>query len=117
MKVEVHFARRNSLTYVFEHYEHVADVDAPDHYDIDRALEYAFRRCQNLDGSWSMGWFVSIDGALYENPDFDPNVTVVAPLSVGLGGRAIGHRSCSVGDRMVIGDRTFEVADFGFEEI
>lgn len=117
MKIEVHFARRNSLTYVFERYEHVADVDAPDHYDNDRALEYAFRRCQNLDGSWSMGELVSFDGCLYDNPDYDPNVEVIAPLVVGADGRDIGHRSCSVGDRMIIGDRTFEVADFGFEEI
>lgn len=117
MKIEVHFARRNALTYVFERYEHVADVDAPDHYEIGRALEYAFRRCQNLDGSWSMGELVSFDGFMYDNPDYDPNVTVVAPLVTSLDGRDIGHRSCSVGDRMVIDGRTFEVADIGFEEI
>ncbi len=84
--------------------------------DIDAGLEYAYRWTNNLDGSWSQGEEFSYDGRLYDNPDFNPNVKVLAPLPNHFG-RTIGHRSSMVGDMMVIDGEGYKVASFGFKKV
>lgn len=73
--------------------------------NITQALEFAFAKTQNTDGSWSMGI----------SPDFDPRVVRLAPLHRGKDGRPRGLRSTSVGDTMEVDGRVFKVAGVGFE--
>lgn len=84
--------------------------------DINAGLEYAYRWTNNLDGSWSQGEDFVMDGRLYENPDFNPNVKVLVPLRKFMG-RTLGHRSTSVRDRMIVDGETYKVASFGFEKM
>jgi hypothetical protein len=70
------------------------------------ALEYAYRWTNNVMGSWSRT-------DIEDNGDFNPNVTVMAPLHEG----GMGLRSTSMGDQMVLGNKKFKVAAIGFEEI
>ena len=84
--------------------------------NIDAAMNYAYRWTNNIDGSWSQGEEFSMDGRLYDNPDFNPNVHVLAPLPNHLG-RTYGIRSTSVGDFMVTKDGAYTVASFGFEKV
>ena len=84
--------------------------------DINIGLDYAYRWTNNLDGSWSQGEDISYDGLLYDNPDFNPNVKVLAPLPTHLG-RTYGHRSSMVGDMMVVDGVGYKVASFGFEKV
>jgi hypothetical protein len=117
MEVQVLFAERNDITGDIENYDHVANVDAPDHYDTERALEYAYRRLQNIEGSWSMGPTLEFEPtAVIDNPDYDVNITVLKPLREGMG-RKYGHRSCSVYDRMIVDGKIFQVSCVGFKEI
>lgn len=103
------------VQFITDHgFEHIANVDAPDHYDVERSLEYAFRRCQNLGGSWSMSEYLYIDGERLKNPDYDASITVVRALPV-YNGREYGHRSAMVGDRMVVQGKTYSVSMFGFD--
>lgn len=81
-------------------------VEAADH-PIERALDFAYAKTQNTDGSWSMGIA----------PDGDPRVVRLAPLHQQSDGTHLGLRSTHIGDRMVIGDSMFQVASIGFEEI
>ena len=113
MIIQVLYADRDYITGNIENYEHVADVIAPDLSSVDGALEFAFRRLQNLDGSWSLG--PNLDG--YDNPDYDASVTVLKPLNRDAGGRIWGHRSCSVFDRMIIDGIIYEVAHLGFKVV
>jgi len=101
-------------------YEHVATVDVPTYLreanqsEIEYALEYAYRYTQNIGGSWSMERMLDYKGQLYENPDFNPRVTVVKPLD-GENGKKWGHRSSMVGDRMIGNNHMFEVDSIGFK--
>jgi hypothetical protein len=70
------------------------------------ALEYAYRWTNNVMGSWSRT-------DIEDNGDFNPNVTVMAPLHEG----GMGLRSTSMGDQMLLGNKKFKVAAIGFEEI
>jgi hypothetical protein len=117
MLVEVLFAERNELTGEVENFDHVASVEAPEHYDVNRALEYAFRRCQNLDGSWSMGEIIEYNGVTSRNLDFDPNIAVMKPLRTWSDGRVMGHRSAMMYDRMIVDGDIYEVCAFGFEKV
>ena len=47
-----------------------------------------------------------------KNGDYNPNVTVMAPLENGM-----GIRSTSMGDQMLLGNTKYKVAFCGFEEI
>jgi hypothetical protein len=93
----------------------VAVVDY-DGNNIEDAMQYAFRWTQNLDGSWSQGEDISIDGYLCDNLDYNEKVKVLAPLRNHLG-RTYGHRSSSVGDIMIVEGESYKVASFGFEKI
>jgi hypothetical protein len=117
MQVQVLYQVRNEITGVIEGFEHVADVNAPEHYDTNRSLEYAFRRCQNIEGSWSMGETIDFDGEPTPNFDYDQNVTVLMPLRTWSDGRKMGHRSSMMYDRMIVDGDIYEVDAFGFRKL
>ena len=50
------------------------------------------------------------------NGDFNPNVTVMKPLEV-IDGQEWGHRSTSMGDQMLVGNKKYVVAMMGFETL
>lgn len=83
----------------------------------DKALDYVYRATQNIEGSWSKGKTFEWEGKTYTNEDYDENITVIAPLKVGKDGNTYGHRSTSMGDRIILGGKTYEVAAFGFKEV
>lgn len=75
----------------------------------DQALEYAYRWTNNVMGSWSRT-------DIEDNGDYNPDVTVMADLPVHEG-VTYGLRSTSMGDQMLIGNKKYKVAGFGFEEL
>jgi hypothetical protein len=77
----------------------VAQVDSDD-------LEFAWRWTQNIQDSWSNGG----------PEDMNEKVKVLAPLPVA-NGKTYGLRSTSMGDRMEINGRLFEVAFAGFTQV
>jgi len=89
------------------------DADLP----TDDQLEQAFTATQNINGSWSRGTHLP-DGT--RNRDFNPFVTVVAPLPRYLGEER-GHRSSSVGDGFLLitpTERTmYRVEGCGFAKV
>jgi len=70
------------------------------------ALEYAYRWTQNIMDSWSKKM----------PQDGNDDVTVMAPLEVH-NGVEYGLRSTSVGDQMLLGNKKYRVASFGFKEV
>jgi hypothetical protein len=94
----------------------VAFVNVPDEFSADMALEYAYRRTNNIEGSWSKPQVFEFDGKVFENPDFSEDVTVMAPLEI-VDGKEFGLRSTSMGDQMLFGTTKYKVAMCGFEEI
>src|SRR5210317_2217441 len=94
----------------------VAFVDAPDTMSRMDALEYAYRRTNNIMGSWSRDAQFEFNGEMHDNPDFSEDVTVMADLPVSeRTGEVMGLRSTSMGDRMIIGNTVYRVAMCGFE--
>ena len=81
---------------------------------IERALDHAWRRTNNVDGSWSQGPWLA--GGAERNGDFSEDVTRIAPLPTHLG-RTYGLRSSAVGDVFEIDGRRWEVASVGFKEL
>ena len=114
MLVHVLYADRNIFTGEIEWYDHVADVTAHNTMTVSEALEYAFSRCQNIEGSWSMGLMFS-EGET--NEDYSAFVDVLKPLRRGVNGQELGHRSCMVGDRMIVDGKIYEVDYIGFKEV
>jgi len=93
----------------------VAFVEVGDRTGTD-ALEYAYRRTQNIEGSWSKGPVIEWEGAEHDNGDYSKDITVMAPLHVSEGVE-YGHRSTSVGDHIVFGTVKYVVDSFGFSEL
>ena len=89
----------------------VAFVDVPDGTDHEDAMSYAYRWTNNVMGSWSIKEETFSNGE--ENGDYNPAVTVMAPLHEG----GMGLRSTSMGDQMLVGNKKYKVAMVGFEEI
>ena len=89
----------------------VAFVDVPDGTDHESAMSYAYRWTNNVMGSWSIKEKTFSNGE--ENGDYNPAVTVMAPLHEG----GMGLRSTSMGDQMLVGNKKYKVAMVGFEEI
>jgi hypothetical protein len=82
------------------------------------ALEYAYMRTNNIQGSWSRGRHVEYDGQWVENPDYSEDVAVMTALPVSKRtGETMGLRSTSMGDQMLLGNQKYRVAAFGFKEI
>ena len=92
----------------------VASVDVPEFPSLSETLEYAYRWTNNVMGSWSIKKEFFDDGE--PNGDFNPNVTVMKPTEV-IDGKEWGHRSTSVGDQMLVGNKKYVVAPFGFETL
>ena len=81
----------------------VAFVEVPNDAEstIDK-LEFAYSWTQNIMDSWSL-----------KGPaDGNDKVTVVGDISSGY-----GLRSTSVGDQMLVGNKKYVVASFGFETL
>ena len=81
----------------------VAFVEVPNDAEstIDK-LEFAYRWTQNIMDSWSL-----------KGPaDGNDKVTVVGDISDGY-----GLRSTSVGDQMLVGNKKYVVASFGFKTL
>ena len=93
----------------------VAFVDVPDGTDDMKAMEYAYRWTNNVMGSWSIKKEFFEDGE--PNGDFNPNVTVMKPLEKDDSGKEWGHRSTSMGDQMLVGNKKYVVAMMGFETL
>ena len=89
----------------------VAFVDVDPSLSLNKKLEYAYRWTNNVMGSWSRDEEVFEDGT--PNGDFNPAVTRVAPLHED----GMGLRSTSVGDQMLVGNKKYVVARFGFETL
>ena len=92
----------------------VAFVDVADDMKVEEALEYAYRWTNNVMGSWSIKEEYFEGGE--KNGDYNPNVTVMAPLKE-VDGQTYGLRSTSMNDQMLLGTRKYKVAMMGFEEI
>ena len=83
----------------------VAFVDVDDSKTINEALNYAWFRTQNIEGSWSRP----------NNPDWSEDVTVMAELPINVRtGEEMGLRSTSIGDRIIVGNTCFSVDFDGF---
>ena len=80
----------------------VAFIDVPEFPTLIETLEYAYRWTQNIMDSWS----------LKMPEDGNDAVTVVGDISDGY-----GLRSTSVGDQMLIGNKKYVVASFGFKTL
>ena len=80
------------------------------------ALEYAYYRTQNLNGSWSKGPVIEWDGEEHTNGDYSKDITVMAALET-RDGKQYGLRSTSVGDHIVFGTVKYTVDSFGFSEL
>ena len=80
------------------------------------ALEYAYFRTQNLNGSWSKGPTIEWDGETHDNGDYSEDITLMQPLHV-KDGVEYGHRSTSVGDHILFGTVKYKVDSFGFSEL
>lgn len=93
----------------------VAFVDVPDGTSDQDAMEYAYRWTNNVMGSWSIKEKTFENGE--PNGDYNEAVTVMAPLHVDENGKSWGHRSTSMNDQMLVGNRKYKVAWSGFEEI
>jgi len=94
----------------------VANVTVSDSMSVNQALEVAFRKTNNIDGSWSKGPTYEFDGQHYNNSDYSEDVEVVAELPV-KDGRVFGLRSTSCGDQMKVNGDTYEVDFVGFKKI
>lgn len=97
-------------------FDHVADVDYDANTNAEHGMEYAFSSTQNLEGSWSQAEVVDLgEYGTVDNPDYNPSVRVLKPLRREMTtGREYGHRSTSVGDRMIVDGDIYEVSSFGF---
>ena len=80
------------------------------------ALEYAYRRTQNIEGSWSKGPVIEWEGETHDNGDYSADITVMQPLHVSEG-KTYGLRSTSVGDHILFGTVKYKVDSFGFSEL
>jgi hypothetical protein len=114
MKVIVRHANYNPISGAVLDYTDVAEVNAWHTEDINEALEYAYRWTNNLSGSWSIKLkdMTLSDGTVFDNGDYNDNVTVLVPLRKGM-----GLRSTSMSDRMVLNGKTYKVSAIGFTEL
>jgi len=78
-----------------------------------QALEFAWERTQNLNGSWSRGPRHA-DGS--RNADYHPAIRVLRPLHVE-NGEVYGLRSSMMGDVFELGGERYRVATIGFDEL
>ena len=115
MKVIVQHINQDRDTGAVLGFEDVAEVNVWHTEDIDEALEYAYRWTNNISGSWSIKLrdMTLRDGTMFENGDYNDDVTVLRPLHKG----EMGLRSTSMFDRMVLNGKTYKVSMVGFTEM
>jgi len=95
----------------------VAFVDVPDNLSVDEALEFAYEKTNNINGSWSLGPEIEYAYKMHKNPDYCEAVTVMTDLPVDKStGYKKGLRSTCMGDRIIVGNTCFRVMPFGFEK-
>ncbi len=111
MKIIVQHSESNRDGKITE-YTNVAEVNASRFEDVDQALEYAYRYTNNVMGSWSIKkeFLPMRDGGEMPNGDYNDDVTVLRHRPDGM-----GQRSSMMGDRMIVNEKTYEVAAFGFK--
>ncbi len=80
------------------------------------ALNYAYFRTQNIDGSWSRESTIFADGKEIENFDYSADTEVLAELPE-INGKVFGHRSTSVDDKLLFNNKTFVVDFCGFKQV
>ena len=116
MQVTVKHMERDEITGDVIGFTPVAIVDASDfvNHGIEEALNYAFRYTNNINGSWSIQkeFLDTRSGGLFENGDYNEDVTVLVEREDGL-----GLRSTSMGDRMEVDGVEYRVAMVGFKEV
>jgi len=114
MKVTVQHANFNPISGAVLGYTDVAEVNVWHTEEINDVLEYAYRWTNSLSGSWSIKLkdMTLRDGTVFENGDYNEDVTVLVPLSKGM-----GLRSTSMYDRMVFNGKTYKVKSVGFAEL
>lgn len=84
----------------------------------DTALDYAYFRTQNIQGSWSRGESFDFGGETYINQDFSEDIEVLAELPVSeRTGETMGLRSSMVFDTIEFGGETFQVDFAGFKKV
>lgn len=96
-------------------FTNVATIDCGDRTGT-AALEYAYFRTQNIEGSWSKPYVFTWKGEEVINDDYSADITVNAELPE-RNGIQFGLRSSMMGDRFYCEEGSFECAMFGFEEI
>ena len=114
MKVTVQHANFKPISGAVFGYTDVAEVNVWHTEEINDVLEYAYRWTNNLSGSWSIKLkdMTLRDGTVFDNGDYNDDVTVLVPLSKGM-----GLRSTSRFDRMVLNGKTYAIDSIGFTEI
>jgi len=116
MKATIFFNERNNETGEHEGFALMATVECGDR-TWDDALEYVYHRMQNIEGSWSGSKFIGLRGNEL-NSDYSEDVTVLKPLRTFKDTDIeIGHRSMSIGDRVIFNGEWYECELFGFKQI
>jgi len=96
----------------------VALVQVPAEMTDTQALEFAFKKTNNIMGSWSQGKTFEVGDKTFINEDWCGSVKVMAELPVSKRtGQTMGLRSTSMGDQMLIGNKKYKVDMVGFKEI
>jgi hypothetical protein len=115
MKVTVQHINQDRDTGAVLGFTDVAEVNVWHTEDVDAALEYAYRYTNNVSGSWSIKLrdMTLRDGTMFENGDYNDDVTVLVPLHA----NGMGLRSTSMFDRMVVNGKTYKVDMMGFKEL
>lgn len=115
MKVTVQHINQDRDTGAVLGFTNVAEVNVWHTEDVDAALEYAYRYTNNVSGSWSIKLrdMTLRDGTMFENGDYNDDVTVLVPLHA----NGMGLRSTSMFDRMVLNGKTYKVDMMGFKEL
>jgi hypothetical protein len=99
--------------------QHVANVRINEELfpSVEDALEFAYRRTQNIFGSWSMGSRIPDGfGDFIDNGDFSTSVDVMAPLHM-YNGRPMGHRSSMPNDEFEYKGILYRCASMGFYQV
>lgn len=108
MQIAIFFQQFNEITGAYSHMK-LMSFFKTETADVEIALEEAYEKTQNIDGSWSMNY----EG----NPQDRSGIVLIEPT------REYGHRSSMMGDLFVIMDDNiepvakYEVARCGFELI
>lgn len=89
---------------------HIATVNVPDtELSTTGILRYAVRALTNDKGKWSLPQWVHDQ----RNWDWSEDIELKIPYKE-FQGQLIGHRSITLGDRLELGEKIFEIQSSGF---